>query len=53
MGGGPGRALQPETRAAFMKAIEGLRAAGATVVFDPSILPDGFSADGRVNTPAL
>ena len=50
MGGGPGRALQPETRAAFMKAIEGLRAAGATVVFDPSILPDGFSADGRVNT---
>ena len=45
-----GRALQPETRAMFMKAIEGLRAAGATVVFDPSILPDGFSADGRVDT---
>lgn len=46
----PGRALRPETRAAFMKAIEGLRAAGATVIFDPSILPEGFSASGRVNT---
>ncbi len=45
-----GRALRPETRAMFMKAIEGLRAAGATVVIDSSILPDGFSADGRANT---
>jgi amidase len=35
--------LQPETREAFMKAIEGLRAAGATVVFDDSILPDSFA----------
>jgi amidase len=35
--------LRPETRAAFMKAIEGLRAAGATVVFDDSILPDSFA----------
>jgi Asp-tRNA(Asn)/Glu-tRNA(Gln) amidotransferase A subunit family amidase len=35
--------LQPETRKAFMKAIEGLRAAGATVVFDDSILPDSFA----------
>jgi Asp-tRNA(Asn)/Glu-tRNA(Gln) amidotransferase A subunit family amidase len=34
--------LRPETRAAFMKAIEGLRAAGATVVFDDDILPDSF-----------
>ncbi len=34
--------LRPETRAAFMKAIEGLRAAGATVVFDDSILPGTF-----------
>jgi amidase len=34
--------LRPETRAAFMKAIEGLRAAGATVVFDDAILPDSF-----------
>jgi amidase len=44
------RGLRPETRAAFMKAIEGLRAAGATVVFDDSILPDGFSGSDRVNT---
>ena len=35
--------LRPETRAAFMKAIDGLRAAGATVVFDDSILPDSFA----------
>ncbi len=35
--------LTPETRAAFMTAIEGLRAAGATVVFDDSILPDSFA----------
>ena len=31
--------LRPETREAFMKAIEGLRAAGATVVFDDSSCP--------------
>ena len=37
--------LTPETRAAFLKAIEGLRAAGATVVFDDSILPDGSGPD--------
>jgi amidase len=35
--------LQPATREAFLKAIEGLRAAGATVVFDDSILPDSFA----------
>jgi amidase len=35
--------LQPETRAAFMKAVEALRAAGATVVFDDSILPRSFA----------
>ena len=35
--------LRPETREAFLKAIEGLRAAGATVVFDDSILPDSFA----------
>ncbi len=39
--------LQPDTRAAFMKAIEGLRAAGATVVFDESILPDSFAKTVR------
>ena len=43
--------LRPETRAAFMKAIEGLRAAGATVVFDDSILPDSFAVTiARVGT---
>ncbi len=35
--------LRPETREAFMKALDGLRAAGATVVFDDTILPDGFA----------
>jgi Asp-tRNA(Asn)/Glu-tRNA(Gln) amidotransferase A subunit family amidase len=43
--------LRPETREAFMKAIEGLRAAGATVVFDDSILPDSFAMTvARVGT---
>jgi Asp-tRNA(Asn)/Glu-tRNA(Gln) amidotransferase A subunit family amidase len=43
--------LRPETREAFMKAIEGLRAAGATVVFDDSILPDSFAVTvARVGT---
>src|SRR5579862_403458 len=36
-------ALRPETRAAFMKAVDALRAAGATVVFDDSILPESFA----------
>jgi amidase len=35
--------LRPETRDAFMKALDGLRAAGATVVIDDSILPDSFA----------
>jgi len=35
--------LRPETRAAFMKAIEELRAQGATVVIDDSILPESFA----------
>ena len=44
-------ALRPETRAAFMKAVEALRAAGATVVFDDSILPDSFAETvSRVGT---
>jgi amidase len=40
----PGRqtSLQPETRAMFMIAVEELRAAGATVVFDDAILPAAF-----------
>jgi Asp-tRNA(Asn)/Glu-tRNA(Gln) amidotransferase A subunit family amidase len=35
--------LKPETRAAFMKAVEELRSAGATVLIDPQILPDSFA----------
>ena len=43
--------LRPETRAAFMRALEGLRAAGATVIFDDSILPDSFAVTvARVGT---
>jgi amidase len=43
--------LRPETRAAFMKALEGLRAAGATVIFNDSILPDSFAVTvARVGT---
>jgi amidase len=34
--------LRPETRAAFLKALDGMRAAGAEIVFDESILPDSF-----------
>ena len=35
--------LHADTRKAFLEALEGLRAAGATVVFDDSILPDTFA----------
>src|SRR5579863_3286970 len=43
--------LRPQTRAAFMRAVEALRAAGATVVFDDSILPDNFAETvSRVGT---
>jgi amidase len=35
--------LQPETRTAFLKAVDELRAAGATVLIDPNILPDSFA----------
>ena len=43
--------LRPETREAFMKALEGLRAAGATVIFDDSILPESFAVTvARVGT---
>jgi Asp-tRNA(Asn)/Glu-tRNA(Gln) amidotransferase A subunit family amidase len=34
---------KPETRAMFMKTIEELRTAGATVLIDPAILPDSFA----------
>jgi len=43
--------LTPETREAFMKSLDGLRAAGATIVFDDSILPDSFAVTvARVGT---
>jgi amidase len=35
--------LRPETRVAFLKAVEELRAAGATVLIDPDILPESFA----------
>jgi amidase len=35
--------LDPITRAAFLASLAGLRAAGATIVFDPAILPDNFA----------
>jgi amidase len=35
--------LRPETREMFMKAVEALRAAGATVVLDEGILPASFA----------
>ena len=43
--------LRTETREAFMKSLDGLRAAGATVVFDESILAEDFAATAsRVGT---
>lgn len=35
--------LKPETRAAFLRAVDELRAAGATVLIDPLILPGSFA----------
>lgn len=44
-------ALDPKTLAAFMKAVEELRAAGGIVVFDDAILPDSFARlAGRIST---
>jgi amidase len=46
-------ALHADTRAAFMKSLDGLRAAGATVVFDEALLPDSFrSLTNAINTQA-
>jgi len=43
--------LTQETRAAFMKAVEQLKAAGATVIIDKEILPESFFVVVRsVNT---
>jgi len=35
--------LDPATRTAFLKAIDELRAAGATIVMDDEVLPDSFA----------
>jgi amidase len=44
-------ALDPTTLAAFLKAVDELRAAGATVVMDDSILPESFARlAGRIAT---
>ncbi len=46
-----GTPLQPETKAMLMKAVEEVRAAGATVVFDDDLLPNRFlEAENKVNT---
>jgi amidase len=43
--------LRPDTREAFMKSLEGLKAAGATIVFDDSILGNDFAVTvARVGT---
>lgn len=39
--------LAPATRTAFMRALDELRAAGATVVIDDSILPEDFARTAR------
>jgi amidase len=45
--------LQPATRAMFMKSVEALRAAGAEVILDDSILPARFATiASRVSTYA-
>lgn len=45
--------VRPETRTAFLKALEQMRAAGAIVVIDREILPQGFNvATRKVKTQA-
>jgi amidase len=45
--------LKPETRLAFLHAVDELRAAGATVLIDAQILPDSFAiAASRICTLA-
>ena len=41
---GRGMLLGPQARNVFLRAVEELKAAGATVVFDDGILPDSFTA---------
>ena len=46
-------ALDPRTRAAFLQAVEALRAQGATVVMDDSVLPESFAhMAARISTYA-
>jgi amidase len=43
--------LDPKTRAGFLKNLDELRAAGATIVMDDTVLPDEFAAlAGRIAT---
>jgi Asp-tRNA(Asn)/Glu-tRNA(Gln) amidotransferase A subunit family amidase len=45
--------LQAPTRTAFMKAVDELRAAGATVIIDESVLPESFAKTAsRISTYA-
>jgi Asp-tRNA(Asn)/Glu-tRNA(Gln) amidotransferase A subunit family amidase len=45
------KTLRPETNAAFLKAVEELRSAGAEIVFDADLLPAAFQeAVGKINT---
>jgi amidase len=45
--------LDPRTRAQFLKALDELRAAGATVVIDDSVLPESFAKSAaRISTYA-
>ena len=45
--------LDPRTRAAFLKAVEALRAQGATVVMDDTVLPESFARmAARISTYA-
>lgn len=49
----PTNAMRPETRVLLMKAIDAVRAAGAEVVIDDTLLPDTFAQTVRkINTSA-
>ena len=49
----PTNAMRPETRAMLMKAIDQLKAAGAEIVIDDTLLPDSFARTVRkINTSA-
>ena len=49
----PTNAMRPETRAMLMKALEAMRAAGAVILMEDDLLPDGFSQKvRRISTAA-